>query len=73
MKKRLQNMLFGTLEDLVQILEQKFGEEFKKLPVWEKYEVAMRFYNSQKTMLQQYKFLLDVLPWVIALVALLKR
>ena len=70
MKNSLQRMLFGKLDNLVEQLENRYGEEFKELARWEKDERAMRFYNSQKTMIQQYRFLIDLFPWLLAAWAL---
>jgi len=72
MKNSLQRLLFGKLSEIVRVLEDRFGDDFRKLTDWEKYEMAIRFYNSQKTMIQQYRFILDLVPLIISLWALMR-
>ncbi len=45
---------------------------FSTLAPDRRFELAVQLLTSQKTSIQKYRFLLDVIPWIVALVALLK-
>lgn len=63
-------MLFRKIDRLVAELEERLGEDFKKLSRLEKEERAMRYYNGQKVMFQMHRFVLELLPWILAAWAL---
>ena len=70
--KAMHRFSLRGIQNVVSIMERELPEWFSGLNPDRKFELAVELLSSQKTSIQKYRFLLDVIPWIVALVALLK-
>lgn len=69
--KALDNRTFSRLEELRQMLLEKYPK-LADAPIERQLDLAMKVLNAHKMAIQKSKLFFDFLPWVIALVALLR-
>jgi len=60
------------IQKVVVLMEGELPGWFAELNPDRKFELAVALLSSQKTSLQKYRFLLDIIPWIVAPVAILR-
>lgn len=63
---------FARITTIASEMRQRF-EWFARLEPDKQFTLASQLANSQKTDIQKLKVLLDVIPWIVALLALLQK
>lgn len=59
------------IQNVVKIMEGELSW-FGELSSDRKFELAVTLLSSQKTSIQKYRFVLDIIPWIVTAIAIFK-
>jgi len=59
------------IQNVVHIMEQELPW-FAELDPDRRFELAVQLLSSQKTSIQKYRFILDIIPWIVTAIAIFK-
>jgi hypothetical protein len=70
--KRMHHLSLRGIEKVMEVMGGRF-DWFGELPKDRQFELAIELLTAQKTSIQKYRFLLDIIPWIIAGIALFRH
>ncbi|MFA4872764.1 MAG: hypothetical protein WC659_02410 [Patescibacteria group bacterium] len=69
--KALDKVFIRGIKKTIRVMEMDL-DWFANLNPDRKLELAIQLLGGQKTSIQKYRFVFDIIPWIFALVALLR-